>query len=40
MSDAAIEDVNCVALTNVVGLATPLNVTTEPDTKPEPLTGA
>ena len=38
ISDAAIEDVNCAALTSVVGLATPLNVTTEPDTKPEPLT--
>lgn len=38
MSIAAIAAVNCVALINVVGLATPLNVTTEPKAKPEPLT--
>ena len=38
ISAAVIAAVNCVALTNVVVLAAPLNFTTEVDTKPVPLT--
>jgi hypothetical protein len=38
ISAAVIAAVNCVALTNVVVLATPLNFTTEVDTNPVPLT--
>ena len=38
ISAAVIAAVNCVALTNVVVLAAPLNFTTDVDTKPVPLT--
>ena len=38
MSAAVIAAVNCVALTNVVVLAAPLNFTTEVDTNPVPFT--
>jgi hypothetical protein len=38
ISAAVIAAVNCVALTNVVVLAAPLNFTTEVDTNPVPLT--
>jgi hypothetical protein len=38
ISAAAIAAVTCVALTNVVALAAPLNFTAEPDTKPVPFT--
>ena len=38
MSAAVIAAVNCVALTNVVVLAAPLNFTTDVDTNPVPLT--
>ena len=38
ISAAVIAAVNCVALTNVVVLAAPLNFTTDVDTKPVPFT--
>ena len=38
ISAALIAPVNCVALTNVVVLAAPLNFTTDVDTKPVPFT--
>jgi len=38
ISVAVIAAVNCVALTNVVVLAAPLNLTTDVDTNPVPLT--
>ena len=38
ISAAVIAAVNCVALTNVVVLAAPLNFTTDVETKPVPLT--
>ena len=38
ISAAVIAAVNCVALTNVVVLAAPLNFTTDEDTKPVPFT--
>ena len=38
ISAAVMAAVNCVALTNVVVLAAPLNFTTDVDTKPVPLT--
>ena len=38
ISAAAIAAVNCVALTNMVVLAAPLNFTTDADTKPVPFT--
>jgi hypothetical protein len=38
MSAAVIAAVSCVALTNVVVLAAPLNFTTDADTKPVPFT--
>ena len=38
ISAAVIAAVNCVALTNVVVLAAPLNFTTDVDTNPVPLT--
>src|ERR1017187_7106879 len=38
MSLAGTAAVNCVALTNVVVSAAPFHCTTEPETKPEPLT--
>jgi hypothetical protein len=38
ISDAVIEQVNLVAFTNVVVLATPFQRITEPLTKPEPVT--
>jgi len=38
ISAAVIAAVNCAALTNVVVLAAPLNLTTDADTKPIPLT--
>lgn len=38
MSVAAIAAVSCVPLINVVALVAPLNITADPDTKPEPFT--